>query len=66
MAAEVVKDADILIYMTQDALLAEPQSLKNLIESFRDPSVGMAYGRQLPHEKCRLIVAKNHWILLPS
>ncbi|MDA8083398.1 MAG: glycosyltransferase family 2 protein [Nitrospiraceae bacterium] len=39
---------DILIYMTQDALPADRMSLENLVKPFADPSVGAAFGRQLP------------------
>lgn len=49
MAAERLKEYDILIYMTQDAILATPDALDLLVSSFTDPRVGVAYGRQLPH-----------------
>jgi rhamnosyltransferase len=41
---------DICVFLTQDAILASPDSLKNLVHSFKDPEVGLAYGRQLPHK----------------
>jgi rhamnosyltransferase len=45
-------DADIYIFMTQDAILAEPASLKNLLAGFRDDKdkIGCVYGRQLPNK----------------
>lgn len=49
MAAQYLDDCDILIYLTQDALLANENSLRELISSFNDPRVDVAYGRQLPH-----------------
>jgi rhamnosyltransferase len=48
MAAESIPDAEILVYMTQDAQLMEPDSITRLIEPFIDPTVGAAYGRQVP------------------
>lgn len=48
MAAELLPDAHILMYMTQDAVLAAPSALSNLLAVFDDPNVGAAGGRQLP------------------
>ncbi|MBD9361986.1 glycosyltransferase family 2 protein [Methylomonas fluvii] len=42
-------DADILVFLTQDALLAAPDAIERLLAAFTDDSVGAAYGRQLPH-----------------
>lgn len=42
-------EADVLICMTQDAVLAGPDALVSLLAAFADPTVGAAYGRQLPH-----------------
>ncbi len=41
-------EADILAYMTQDAIPVSPDSLQRLIEPFADPRVALVYGRQLP------------------
>jgi rhamnosyltransferase len=46
---EKAADADIALFMTQDAILAGNTSVGNLIASFDDQSVALAYGRQLPH-----------------
>lgn len=43
--------ASIGVFMTQDAVLGSPDSIKNLIQAFDDDLVGVAYGRQLPREK---------------
>jgi rhamnosyltransferase len=48
MALEMVGDVDIAVFMTQDAVLANAESLALLLASFEDPQVGIAYGRQLP------------------
>jgi rhamnosyltransferase len=39
--------ADVLVYMTQDAIPAHPEALSRLVEPLTDPSVAVAYGRQL-------------------
>jgi rhamnosyltransferase len=42
------QSADIILFMTQDAVLQGAESLARLLETFDDPEVGAAYGRQLP------------------
>jgi rhamnosyltransferase len=44
---------DICIFLTQDAILADKDSLKNLVAAFADEQVGLAYGRQLPHKNAK-------------
>jgi rhamnosyltransferase len=41
-------ESDVCIFLTQDAVLSDSNSLINLIKAFTDPEVGIAYGRQLP------------------
>lgn len=48
----------ILVYMTQDAIPADADAIRNLIATFRDPQVGAAYGRQLPHRDATLLAAR--------
>jgi rhamnosyltransferase len=50
-------DADICIFLTQDAVLASPGSILNLVNVFEDPQIGLAYGRQLPHHNARPLEA---------
>jgi len=57
MAAEMLPDAEILVYMTQDAVLAGPSTLANLLAVFDDPQVGAACGRQLPRQGAKPIEA---------
>jgi len=47
LASDTVK-GDILVFLTQDALPADENSVRNLIRPFDDPQVGAAFGRQLP------------------
>jgi len=45
----VPANVEVVILMTQDALLASPDALDCLISVFDDKTVACAYGRQLPH-----------------
>jgi rhamnosyltransferase len=54
-ALESLPDAEILVFLTQDALLDDSAALEKLVEAFADQSVGAAYGRQLPHRRARPI-----------
>lgn len=50
MAVEKYPDADIYVFLTQDAILANDHAIENLVRVFEEnPDVGMVYGRQLPH-----------------
>ncbi|MBC8205658.1 MAG: glycosyltransferase family 2 protein, partial [Kiritimatiellaeota bacterium] len=48
VGADLCPQADVLIYMTQDAVLADPQALENLLQSLENQQAAAAYGRQLP------------------
>lgn len=43
-------DVDIVIFMTQDAILADQYALANIVKVFNDSQIGIAYGRQLPYK----------------
>lgn len=55
-----------VIYMTQDAILHDSQSLSNLIQPFEDPRVALVYGRQLPHENATALSAQARSFNYPS
>jgi rhamnosyltransferase len=44
---ETLVDTDIVIFLSQDAVPADPNALRNRVGAFQIPSVGAAYGRQL-------------------
>lgn len=48
---------DVVVFMTQDALLADMDSLQKLVSAFEDPSVACAFGRQLPHADASALAA---------
>jgi rhamnosyltransferase len=47
-AAELLQPVDILVYLTQDAILASDDAIVQLVRRFEDPSIGAGFGRQLP------------------
>lgn len=49
-ALEKILPLDVIIFLTQDVLLHDDESLAKLVKIFdADKSVGLSYGRQLPH-----------------
>jgi len=65
-AVEFLFDCDIIVFLTQDAVLASTDSLSALIGSFNDESVAIAYGRQLPHANADLIAVHARLFNYPS
>jgi rhamnosyltransferase len=57
LAAEILNDCDIIVYLTQDAMLSAPDVLQRIVSVFDDKAVGVAYGRQLPHQDAGPIAA---------
>lgn len=54
-AAEM-SDADIMVFMTQDALPADRHLIGNLVRALTESEkVGAAYARQLPKKDCRFL-----------
>lgn len=47
--------ADILIYMTQDAIPADKYLIERLIQPYKDSQVSATYGRQLANSKADII-----------
>jgi rhamnosyltransferase len=54
-AVEYLSDCEMVIFLTQDAILASTESVSEIVRCFDDPSVAVAYGRQLPHRGARQI-----------
>ena len=54
-AAEL-SDADVMVFMTQDALPADKSLIENLVKALtEDEKTGAAYARQLPNENCSFV-----------
>ena len=45
---------DVIVFLTQDALPCDTDTLETILKMFNDPSVGAAYGRQIPYEESSL------------
>ncbi len=48
-AVDRLADLDVLVFLTQDAVPADSDSIARLVAAFDDPKVGVAFGRQIPH-----------------
>ncbi len=55
LLVDQVSECNICIFLTQDAILASPDSISNIVKVFDDPEIGMAYGRQLPHKNAKTL-----------
>ena len=54
-AAEL-SDADIMVFMTQDAMPADKKLIENLVKALtQDEKIGAAYARQLPNAECSFV-----------
>lgn len=51
MAVEALEEIDVFVFFTQDVLVESELLLGNIVNCFKDSSVGMAYGRQMPQKK---------------
>ncbi len=65
-AVEREADADLLLFLTQDAILARPDSIRTLLAAFDQPAIGAAYGRQLPRQGARGIEAHARLFNYPA
>ncbi len=49
LGISMLPESEIVVFLTQDALLATADAIERLLLAFADERVGAAYGRQLPH-----------------
>lgn len=47
--------ADIIVYMTQDAMPVNEYLIEELVKAFENEKIAAAYARQLPNSKCNVI-----------
>jgi len=57
LGVDALEGSDIIVFMTQDALLAGIDAIGNIVLAFDNPRVSAAYGRQLPHKGATKIEA---------
>ena len=48
---ELCPEANVYVFLTQDAIPADEYAIENLVAAFDDKFVGCAYGRQIAHEQ---------------
>lgn len=67
MAVEHFPEADIYLFLTQDAVPADTHAFENLIRIFEEnPKIGAAYGRQLPHKGAKALEAHARLFNYPA
>lgn len=64
--ANMATNTEVLVFLTQDAIVAENNSIDNLVMAFSDPGVGLAYGRQLPHQNASVVEAHARLFNYPA
>ena len=57
LAAELLSGAEIIVFLTQDALLVDSDAINKLLASFTDPNVAAAFGCQVPRPEATPIEA---------
>jgi rhamnosyltransferase len=66
LAADLLPDVDLILFLTQDAILATPEAISILLNQFEDPKVAVAYGRQLPQPGATSIEAHARLFNYPT
>ena len=66
LGVELLSDAEILVFLTQDAVLADSQAIQMLLNAFEDVTVAAAFGRQLPRPEATPIEAHARLFNYPS
>ncbi len=66
MGINICPNADIYIFLTQDAILDNELAIKKIVEAFKDCKVGCAYGRQIPHANASVLSARARAFNYPS
>ncbi len=49
-----IATGEIIVFLTQDTLLYDKDTLKALVDSFTDASLGAVYGKQLPYDESNI------------
>lgn len=57
LALSLLQPTEVIVFLTQDAILDSPHAIAHLLASFEDKSVACAYGRQVPHLNATPIAA---------
>lgn len=63
---DYLTDIDIAVFLTQDVILHDMDSISKLVSSFEDTKIGAVYGRQLPHIGASLLAAHARLFNYPA
>ena len=66
LAVDLLPDAEILVFLTQDVELVEANAVSKLLTSFTDPNVAAAFGRQVPRPGATPIEAHSRYFNYPA
>jgi rhamnosyltransferase len=66
LAADLLPQVELLVFLTQDAILADTEALKALLAPFSDPQVAATFGRQLPRPEAGPIEAHARLFNYPT
>ena len=67
LAIEAYPDAELFVFLTQDAILENSDALEKMVIAFQSfPKLGMCYGRQLPHHGAKVLEAHSRLFNYPS
>jgi rhamnosyltransferase len=64
--AHLPAGTDVVVYMTQDALLSDPHAISRLVSVFANHAVACVYGRQLPHTDATPVAAHARLFNYPA
>jgi len=57
---------EIILYLTQDVIIQDSQSIFHLIKPFQDPAIGATYGKQLPYPNATPFAQHLRYFNYPS
>jgi rhamnosyltransferase len=66
LGLQLLSGVDFIVYMTQDAVLDKADSIDLLLQSFDNPEIAAAYGRQLPRTNATPIEAHARLFNYPA
>lgn len=66
LALNLIRPVEVIVFLTQDAVLDAPHAIAHLLAAFDDSSVACAHGRQLPHWNATPIAAHARLFNYPA
>lgn len=66
LATELLPEADVIVFLTQDAILLGTDAIEKLTEPFADVAIAAAFGRQLPRPGATPIEAHARFFNYPQ